>query len=115
MVTARTQAPSVVRRPTLGVRVVVWLRSASLDRALAAGAGGSDLLRLRGEQLVRPRSRARIADWIERAMADQAAGAIRAGGASLQGVAIALAHTDLVWLVAALRTAPEVSPQGVAM
>jgi hypothetical protein len=100
---------------TLPLQVAVWFRRPSLDGALAAGVTGSDLLRLRAEQLVRPRERARIAHWIELVMSEQAGHTRDPGDAALQRVAIALAHADLVWLVAALRTMSDPSPRGVAM
>lgn len=102
-------------RPTLLQRVAVWWRRPSLDRALAAGASDSALLRIRGEQLVTVQTRTRIADGIELAMADEAARARRPHGSPVQRVALALAHPELVWLVAALRTAADPPPQAVAM
>ena len=93
----------------------MWWRRPSLDRALAAGATGSALLRIRGEHLVTADSRTRIADGIELAMADETARARRPHGSPLQRVALALAHPELVWLVAALRTTADPTPQAVAM
>lgn len=93
----------------------MWLRRPELDHALASGAGGTALLELRAEQLVRSEERHRIADWIELVMGGHVVQTRRAGGEPLARVAFALAHADLVWLVAALRTMPDPSPQGVAM
>lgn len=102
-------------RSTLAMRAVVWLRRPSLDRSLASGANDSPLLRLRAAQLVSPASRAATADLIELALTETTARARLSDDGTLQRVSIALAHAELVWLVAALRTAPDPLPQAVAM
>jgi hypothetical protein len=114
LVSAQTRAlaPS---RPTALQRLAVWWRRPSLDRALAAGAADSALLRIRGDQLTDLEARTRIADGLELAMTDEAARARRPHGCALQRVALALAHCELVWLSAALRTTVDPPPQAVAM
>ncbi|MDA0164458.1 hypothetical protein OM076_29580 [Solirubrobacter ginsenosidimutans] len=107
---AQASAPS----PTFLLRAVVWWRKPSLDRALAAGTTDTAALRLRAEQLVALDSRTRIADGIELAMADEGARARRPHSSPVQRVSLALAHPELVWLVASLRTAGEPSAQAVA-
>jgi hypothetical protein len=102
-------------RPSLVLRLAVWLRRPALDRALACGARGSAQLELRAAQLVRTDSRERIADWIELAMTAEAGRASQSRSLALQRVSVALAHAELVWLVAALRTTADPSPQAVAM
>jgi hypothetical protein len=108
-------ATSLAARPTLVQRAIVWWRGPSLDRTLAAGAADSAVLRLRARQLVAPASRTRIADGIELAMADEAGRARRPHSSPLQRVSLALAHPELVWLVAALRTTVDPSPRAVAL
>jgi hypothetical protein len=66
---------------------------------------------LRAQQIVRPAARHRIADRLEAVVADQE---LVAAPPALR-VAIGLAHAELVWLIAALRTAPDPSPVAVAM
>ena len=70
---------------------------------------------MRAEQLLRLDTRAWIADWIELTMTESADQARRGAAVPLQRVAIALAHAELVWLVTALRTSADPSPQSVAL
>jgi hypothetical protein len=97
------------------MRAVVWLRRPSLDRSIACGASDSPLLRLRAAQLVSPAIRTATADLIEFALAEATARARLSDDGTLRRVSIALAHAELVWLAAALRTAPDPSAQAVAM
>jgi hypothetical protein len=61
-------AHSMRRRPSLGLRARVWLKSLDLDAQLAGGAdpAKSPELRLRAEQLRDPRRRGKLAAEIDR-------------------------------------------------
>jgi hypothetical protein len=64
-------APARAFAPGLAARLRAWSRARALDRALAAGSGadGSSALALRAARLTSPRTRARVADDVERLLA----------------------------------------------
>jgi hypothetical protein len=63
--------PAGAFAPGLAARLRARTRARALDRALAAGSGadGSSALALRAARLTSPRTRARVADHVERLLA----------------------------------------------
>lgn len=103
--------------PPVGVRVRAALRRRSLDAVLAAGAdpGSSDLLAVRAEQLASRRVREQTADALcELVVLSEHAARRRRTVAGVYRESVRGAQDALLGLARSLRTAPCVSPRGVA-
>jgi hypothetical protein len=111
----RAIGPSGHRRPVL--RLCVWLQGNSLDYRLARGAdpAAGSALSLRARQLTTSRTRARIADALERALAaaDEPPGPYSAA-VPVKRDQVHAARWELVAVAERLRAPRPVWAQGVA-
>lgn len=121
--TTYTPVSAAPRRPArrsgaLGARLRAWWCGAAFDDALAAGLDPASDPRLSAHaaRLARPHCVEALADGLERAVADadRPRRAISAAAPISAGEVLA-ARDDLLALVAVLRTAPEPSPQALAL
>lgn len=104
-------------RPTLLARLSALARSGHLDRELAAGADpeASPALALRARSLLSQRSRAGIAESLDRAIRSASEPYRRSSQAPLSSPAILEARPELEALSAELRDDTDHRAQGVAL